>query len=240
MANQCWFFPFRLRKPNYNTVLTDAKSRLDVLCQNQFANIAKELFEQDPYQYSRAYSPGLQEFVEALTYYFYLSGEKWENWVDLQKRLTYTEEPKEITEAATDDEKAEEEISQANPIVGAPGEKPAAKHYHCLVQPIEYILGLADLGGEVMRRCVSSLGSGDIEACVNGAKFMQNLYTCYMGMGNARHRDMGQKIHTLRQSVMKTEQVCYNIKVRGGEAAIWGADGTDKGAADDDEGYANY
>lgn len=51
---------------------------------------------------------------------------------------------------------------------------------------------------------------------------------------------MHRKIATMRQSVLKVENVCYNIKVRGGEAAKWGAVETDKPKADEDEGFANY
>lgn len=225
--------------------MSDAKSRLDSLIQTQFANIAKELRDKDNYQYSRAYSPGLQEFVEALTYYFYLSGEKWGNWYDLQQRLTYHNEVPLASDTDTgprDDDKEEKADAKdvTKPVDGDAATITVVDT--CLVQPIEFFLGIGDLGGEVMRRCVNSLGCGDIEACTNASRFLQNLYTCYLGLGNVRNKDMGRKIFTLRQSVQKAENVCYNITVRGGEAAVWGADDTpgDKGAADVDEGYANY
>lgn len=44
-----------------------------------------------------------------------------------------------------------------------------------------------------------------------------------MGVNTSRCRDLSRKIYTLRQSVLKVENVCYNVKVRGGEAAKWGA-----------------
>lgn len=202
--------------------MSDAKGRLQNLCENHFANIAKELRDQDPYQYSRAYSPGLQEFVEAFTYYAYLSGDKWIDWNDLQERLTYEEQ------LVVDEEGAENTML-------------VFTNYNCLVQPIEFILGLSDLGGEVMRRCINSLGSGDIESCLKACNFMQHLYTGYLGLSNVRNKEMSRKIQTLRQSVLKVELVCYNIRVRGGEAAVWGADDpVEKSGVDDDEGFANY
>lgn len=224
------------RKPNFDSILSDAKGRLENLIQTQFAGIAKELRGQDHYQYSRAYSPGLQEFVEALTYYFYLSGDQWGNWHTLQERLTYQNElPTKIdVKDAGDGDNAEPEVNE-NPSVDN-----VKVIDTCLVQPIEFYLGLGDLGGEVMRRCVNSLGSGDIDACMNASKFLQHLYTCYLSLGNVRNKDMGRKIFTLRQSVQKAENVCYNIKVRGSEAAVWGAEDVPSGAADDDEGFANY
>lgn len=240
------------RKANFDGILGDAKTRLESLVQNNFANIAKELRDQDHYQFSRAYSPGLQEFVEALTYYFYMSGDKWENWYDLQARLTYQNT---VTEAVANDD-ADELLTAVNKILLSSGETKMASETiekksspavlatvtdTCLVQPIEFFLGLADLGGELMRRCINSLGCGDVDVCMNASKFLQGLYTCYLSLGNTRNKEMGRKIHTLRQSVLKAENVCYNIKVRGGEAAVWGSDDPlDKAAADDDEGFANY
>lgn len=43
----------------------------------------------------------------------------------------------------------------------------------------------------------------------------------------------------MHQSVLKTENVCYNVKVRGGEAAKWGSvNAYDNKPGDDvDEGY---
>lgn len=51
---------------------------------------------------------------------------------------------------------------------------------------------------------------------------------------------MSRKISTLRQSLLKTEMVCYNIKVRGTEAAKWGnstAKESHDGNGEDDEGF---
>lgn len=60
-------------------------------------------------------------------------------------------------------------------------------------------------------------------------------------MGQTRNREMSRKIFTMRQSLLKVENVCYNVKVRGGEAAKWGSDDhLDKPNADEDEGFINY
>lgn len=52
---------------------------------------------------------------------------------------------------------------------------------------------------------------------------------------------MNRKMHAMYQSVLKVEKVCYNVKVRGSEAAIWiSSDAIEKERDDDDEGFANY
>lgn len=166
------------RKSNYEKILDEARSRLATLRTNNFASIAKELQNLDPYQYARAYSAGLQEFVEAWTYFEYLSKDTINEWNDLQEKLTYDVaevEPPKIETLAID-----EATIAPEPEPEPTDEKRDAeslKTILCLVQPIEFMLGLADLSGEVMRKCVNSLGNGDIDACFNACNFLQNLYS---------------------------------------------------------------
>lgn len=147
----------------------EAFTRLSALCDTHFANIAKELRGIDQYQYCRAFSAGLQEFVEAFTYYEYIKNGKIMDWSDLQNRMTYEE--KEDPRGDNDNANAmEEENGQS---VG----KDESKIFKCLVQPMEFMLGLADLSGEVMRRCITSLGTGDVDTCFQMCTFLQSLYT---------------------------------------------------------------
>lgn len=76
-----------------------------------------------------------------------------------------------------------------------------------------------------------------------------NLFQClfnrlhfrYLSLGLVRHREMGRKMHAMYQSVLKVEKVCYNVKVRGSEAAIWSSnDASEKERDDIDEGFVNY
>lgn len=217
---------FSSTSPNYRNdpvILTDAKARLDKICSNQFLAIAKELHNQDTYQFARAYSPGLQEFIEAYTFYEYIKNHTVPDWNDMQKFLTYEEKAPETN--------APEEESQSNT------EEMPSIQYTCLIQPIEFMLGVADLSGEVMRRCINSLNSACIDNCFQSSNFLQDLYKGFIGIGQTRNRDMSQKIYTMKQSVLKTEMVCYNIKVRGTEAAKWGGEENKADAVDDDEGF---
>lgn len=156
-----------MRNSNAEKTLTEAFNRLNTLCTNSFANIAKELDGLDPYQYGRAYSAGLQEFVEAYTYYDYLANNNCSiNWNDLQKKLTYgPKKPEDFPEIAA----AVQEVS------GTP-----EMETKCLIQPMEFMLGLADISGEVMRKCINALGSGDIDACRTACNFIQHLYSGYI------------------------------------------------------------
>lgn len=160
-------FIFRFHRNAKNEqILNEALNRLVVLCNTHFANIAKELRGLDHYQYARAFSPGLQEYVEAFTYYEYINSGKIIDWYDLQNRMTY-------------DESVEPSVDKEN--LGEVDEQQIAtiekKSFKCLVQPMEFMLGLGDLSGEVMRRCITSLGTGDVETCFQACTFLQSLYT---------------------------------------------------------------
>lgn len=158
-----------MRKPNAAKILNEAFTRLTSLCCSNFMNIAKELDGLDQYQYTRAYSAGLQEFIEAFTYYDYLHNDRIMDWKDLQQKLTYT--LKQHTQSESGGEEAapaiEEDYCQTVPETTVT----------CLVQPTEFMLGLADLSGEIMRKCINSLGSGDIDTCHTACNFVQKLYS---------------------------------------------------------------
>ncbi|XP_016979266.2 LOW QUALITY PROTEIN: translin-associated protein X [Drosophila rhopaloa] len=225
------------RKQNKEKVLEEARQRLTKLIEVNFRAVALELRDQDVYQFRAAYSPGLQEFIEAYTYMEYLCYEDGEgengtksvsDWQAIQAVMQYVEESSKPKEEPTDGEELE---------VVALAEEEIPKKFQFFVDPTEYILGLSDLTGELMRRCVNSLGSGDTDTCLETCKTLQHFYTGYISLNCQRARELWRKITTMRQSVLKAENVCYNVKVRGGEAAKWGATFDQKPAEDVDEGF---
>lgn len=196
-------------KDNKAKVLSEAEERLIKICVMMFKKIGKELQGHDQYQYLRAFTFGLQEFIEAWTFFNYINDGKVDDWTELQRHLTY-------------------KLSDEEP----------EKTYLCIIPPTEYILGLGDQTGEVMRRCINSLGSGDTDECFNATNFLRQIYTGFSGIGHTNNRDFGQKYTTLKQSMLKCETVCYNVKVRGTEAAKWGQGQTTTTLDDNkDEGF---
>lgn len=163
--------PLDFRKNNKEEVLADAKNRIDKVFAISFLAIAKELAGLDTYQYSRSFSAGLQEFIEAYTFYEYLSGIEITGWETIQEKLTF-EIPEKIEKIADVSEKSEDEVSEGVGEISLV-EPTATKQIQCFVQPSEYILGLADLTGEIMRNCINSLGNGDTEECFNSRAFLQ-------------------------------------------------------------------
>ena len=207
-----------------DAILGEAQTRLNNLMELSFKNIALELDGEDPYLYIRAYRPGLQEFVEAITFYWFLKNNTLYNWIDLAKHMNYNISDPSQTE------NNETTVEQ--------------KSIQALLPPIDYILGIADLTGKLMRKCINNLAIGDIASCYQTCNFVRNTYTGFLGCLGISGREISKKIFTLRQSLLKMENVCYVIKVRGSEipkhmlADVAIAESTENMIIlDDDEGY---
>nr|XP_014097690.1 translin-associated protein X [Bactrocera oleae] len=227
------------RKNNRSKVLEEAEQRLTKVIEVNFKSIALELTGQDPYQYRCSYSPGLQEFIEAYSFMEYykngadeMSGTM-SDWMVLQQKMQYERDDK-LNTIKDDSQKS---IDSPNEVDIENDIKTVPQKFEFIVDPTEYILGIADLTGELMRRCINSLGSGETDVCLETCKVLQQLYSGYISLNVQRSRELSRKIYTMRQSVLKAENVCYNVKVRGGEAAKWGAVFENKMNDDLDEGF---
>ncbi|XP_060826206.1 translin-associated protein X [Bombus pascuorum] len=176
------------KKSKQESVLREADMRLQKVATTFFKSIAHELEDQDPYLYLKAYRNGLEEYIEAVTFYQYLNCDNMKSWLEIGKTLTYR-----IPEIIND------------------------KIVQVLVSPHEYILGIADLTGELMRVCINSLAKGDKDKCYQICNFVRDIYKCFLGFANASNRLMNKKLNTLEQNLQKIESACYAINVRGSE-----------------------
>lgn len=186
--------------------LAEAHSKLLELQNSQLREIATELRDQCPYQYLRAYSPGIQEYVEAVTFYHYIKDGRLVSLEEICQPLVYDEQP----------EEAESDIAAAVEGEEAVCGTPAAQ-LHLEVTPTDYILGVADLTGELMRKCINAVGQGNLEEPFVLCRFLRDVYSAFLGFGNTAGREANRKVWTLFQSVRKVENACYAIKVRGSE-----------------------
>lgn len=85
------------------------------------------------------------------------------------------------------------------------------------VTPSDYLLGVADLTGELMRMCISSVGNGDIDTPFQLSQFLRQIHDGFSYIGNTGPYEVSKKLHTLRQSLGKVEDACYTLRVRGSE-----------------------
>lgn len=82
------------------------------------------------------------------------------------------------------------------------------------IPPSEYILGLADLTGELMRKCINSICVGDVQTPFALRLFMTNILEGFLLIGNDGPKDMRSKLNVMQQSMSKVENACYAVQVR--------------------------
>lgn len=95
--------------------------------------------------------------------------------------------------------------------------QPGAQVLTFQVTPSDYLLGVADLTGELMRMCISSVGNGDIDTPFQLSQFLRQIHDGFSYIGNTGPYEVSKKLHTLRQSLGKVEDACYALRVRGSE-----------------------
>ena len=170
--------------------------------------ITGELVGEDPDKYHSAYSPGVQEFVEALTYYMFLKFGKLISLEETQEYLTFQMEAKEQVTSSVE----AEEKSDSDREMEIDGNKLTLR-----LDPLDYVLGVADLTGELMRMCINAVGSGSLQDLP--FEILPFVRAVHCGFQSLRPvtREIPRKLFVLRSSLAKIEQVCYTLKVRGSE-----------------------
>lgn len=209
------------------TILLDVKSKFDKICDRFFREVALEIENRDIYQYLRAYRGGLQEFIEAYTFYWYLEHDCLPHWKEIQKALTFTI------------------VEKENEVENEAAKEAKTRTVQTFIVPNEFVLGIADLTGELMRKCVNSLSTGNLNVCYKTCAFVRDMYREMISCSGKTEKEINKKMITLKRSVMKMENVCYTIKVRGSEIpqhmlAVVMDDHEDYSCVEDDEGYNAY
>lgn len=180
--------------PDTEDILNEAEGKLDGVRQ-KIGQIAEELRGEDIYQFHRAFTPGIQEYVEAVSFLHYIRHRSLISLEEINARLVFMRTDKGSAEAP-----------------------PAGAHVLTFqVTPSDYLLGVADLTGELMRLCISSVGNGDIDTPFQLSQFLRQIHDGFSYIGNTGPYEVSKKLHTLRQSLGKVEDACYTLRVRGSE-----------------------
>ncbi|XP_045766801.1 translin-associated protein X [Maniola jurtina] len=189
----------------------EANERLQKLIAGPIKSIGLELENHPAYLYSRAVTAGFQEFIEARTFCSLMESKVIISYPEVQKEFQY-----EVKEG------------ESERIVVT------------FLPQTDYILGLADLTGELMRKAINSISSGDSQECFHACQVVRELYTGSLGLFGMG-KELARKMTVTRNNVGKVEAAVYALRVRGGEAPPllllpakpeWEAD-----PRDDDEGY---
>ncbi|XP_068207975.1 translin-associated protein X [Palaemon carinicauda] len=170
-------------------ILSSAASDLREIEQTQMKYIAQELVDEEPYQFVYAYTGGLQEYIEALSLYYFLTTDKIIGHSEIQDRLRFG---------------TSEEDTDIVPM-------------SVLVQPKEYILGIADLTGELMRFCIKCVSTGDFEVCYRICDVLKKIHGGFLSLGYIPMRELYHKFTVFRSSLHKVEEACYSLQLRKSE-----------------------
>ncbi|CAH0584031.1 unnamed protein product [Chrysodeixis includens] len=193
-------------------VLADANDRIQKLLNGPIKSIGIELEYSPAYLHLRAVTSGFQEFVEARTMFSIMA---------TGQIITFPEVQKELEFVVTENDEQRKVVT--------------------MITDNDYMLGLADLTGELMRKAINSVSTGESEDCIQACQVVRDLYTGYLGITNNRH--LLRKLTTTRTNVNKVEMAVYALRVRGSGPGLMAAGNPPAPDIDapaglsDDEGY---
>ncbi|XP_073302641.1 uncharacterized protein [Primulina huaijiensis] len=176
----------RISKHNKDEVLEQAEKDLAMVVNQYISRLVKELEGTDFWKLRHAYSPGVQEYVEAATFCTFC---KTGGLLDLN------------------------EINASLMSLSDPSVEPLK------INVLDYLLGVADLTGELMRLAIGRISDGELDFAKKICMFVREIYRelTLIAPKMAESLDMRTKMDTMLQSVMKVENACFSVHVRGSE-----------------------
>uniref|UniRef100_A0A6M2FA67 Translin-associated protein X n=1 Tax=Populus davidiana TaxID=266767 RepID=A0A6M2FA67_9ROSI len=202
----------RISKDNRDEVLDKAEKDLAAVTEQYMLKLVKELQGTDFWKLRRAYSPGVV--------YFSLSLLRPDVQYCISSLCLVSLQVQEYVEAATFCKFCRtgtllnlDEINATLLPLSEPSVEPLQ------INVLDYLLGLADLTGEMMRLAIGRISDGELEYAKKICQFVRDIYreltliVPYMDDSS----DMKTKMDTMLQSVVKIENACYGVHVRGSE-----------------------
>lgn len=133
---------------------------------------------------------GIQEYVEALSFHYFLMTGLIISHSEVQKRVTFGGQA--------------EDQAELVPL-------------NVLLQPKEYILGIADLTGELMRFCIKCVSTGDFDKCYKICDILKTMHGGFLSLGYIPAKELYHKMMVFKSSLHKVEEACYSLQLRKSE-----------------------
>ncbi|KAF6206969.1 hypothetical protein GE061_018206, partial [Apolygus lucorum] len=169
------------------------RDRFKKLMESHFRKIAVELEEEDLFLYHRAYTWGVQEYVEALTYFNYVTTGELVGWEEVAENCSF-----DVSKPKVDGDSTEAEPQQIK-----------------LHIPLsDYILGIQDMTGEMMRLCITTLGKGNLQRAQAACNFVKYVFAA-LHILQSCHNEFYKKLEVAGQSLGKMEYGCYLANIQG-------------------------
>jgi predicted translin family RNA/ssDNA-binding protein len=179
------------------------------------AVVAPDIQGSNRYRYLRNLSC-LEELAEAVSFAFYLQHQKLLGFDEMNATLERM--CGRGSEAFAD----ETGTKDGQPPAALEQEEPATKPMVVALTPMDYLCGIFDLTGEMMRfATTTSALNGELAHAAgnerNVVKDMQDLGSFFEMLPQSYDKSWKQKMTTLQASVKKVEKLGYGLKVRGSE-----------------------
>jgi len=164
-------------------IVSDGRSKIAEI-KKLLESMNQELQNEDIYRFHRAFSPGVQEFVEAISLLNYLEN-------------SYVISYEEV--AAMYFDFGEDSIN--------------------FLTQMDYMLGIADLTGELMRMAINAVGNGDFDLVTEICLTLQDIYSNFSSF-STNQRELSRKMSVMKNSLRKVECACYNLRIRESEVPM--------------------
>ena len=185
-------------------VLSESETKIQKDIVPKLRSIAVELKNKDPNEFIRSYTIGVQEFIEAFTFFHYLKSGRLISYREVQKFLSFP--PKESADSESEKQDASKDPPKRDPLIILP------------LSREDFLLGIADLTGELMRLCINAVGSGNTQLPFHLLSFMRTTWRGFLGVDAKSVKYLDQKMGVMKSSLCKVENVCYSMKIRGSES----------------------
>ncbi|KAH9295345.1 hypothetical protein KI387_038933, partial [Taxus chinensis] len=166
----------RIGNDDKETVLKQAEKDLSAVTRQHLSRITKELQGNDDnaWKLRRAFSPGIQEYVEAATVLEFCKSGKLLTLADLNSDIS------KLSDLSTSQFK---------------------------INILDYLLGIGDLTGELMRLAISRVAGGEVETAKSICNFVRDLYKELVLVAPIVDDsfDMNKKMEIMLQSLVKIE-----------------------------------
>ncbi|BGO88872.1 hypothetical protein NBRC10512_002228 [Rhodotorula toruloides] len=187
-----------------------------------FEKLQGEVQGADFWRYQRSVSPGIQEYLEGFTFYYYLQHHSLPTLEEAQASLV-PPTPQPAASASVPTSAPTNELSDT-----AATDQPVEAAPYFRVTIDDYLGGVADLTGELMRLAIASVGKNLSDSLAGGDG--GGDFASIDKIGRLVREIKGEmdplapyaywlpkKLQVLDQSLGKIENASYNLRIRGAE-----------------------
>ncbi|KAH9825632.1 Translin-associated protein X [Teratosphaeria destructans] len=184
----------------------------------QLGAVVRDLQGLNTYRYARQISGGCQEWMESASFQHYLEYGEIISYEDAVKQLRSISKPT----PKPQDTQPDLPIPDTNAY-----DPPQLEDIGVDLTPEDYILGIYDMTGELMRFAITTMATSGALPTLPNSSLNRNVLTDMRNLRSALEaletgsgpfsKDTEKKAEVMRQSVEKVEKALYGLTVRGAE-----------------------